>query len=219
MNKKRLILTGLLALLALGASSTGTRAADEDRVRWDERFSRSSFERDVRPADYLEDNLALLRRLVPRRARVLDIAAGEGRNAVYLAEQGMRVDAVDISPVGLAKAKRLAMARGVDIETIEADLESWDMPENQYDLVINVEYLQRSLFPAMVRALRPGGVILFETYTVDHAGTKGHPMKREYLLERNELLRAFAGLRVYHYEEIPGKDGAVARLIAVKAKR
>ncbi|MCJ7755521.1 MAG: class I SAM-dependent methyltransferase, partial [Thermoanaerobaculales bacterium] len=95
-----------------------TSPAEPDRERWDRKFASSEFIYGKEPSRFLADNVELL----PATGRALDVAAGEGRNSVFLARQGLEVDAVDISEVGLAKARQLADEAGVNINTIVADL-------------------------------------------------------------------------------------------------
>lgn len=159
------------------------------------------------------------RHVLPEKGRALDIAAGEGRNAVYLAGLGLDVDAVDISRVGLKKAEALARQRGVSINTIVADLEDYSLGEEQYDVIIDFYYLQRNLIPRIKRALKPGGVVLFETYTVDFLTMPaGQGFKREYLLEPDELRHMFDELEILHYVEQTGPKKAIAQLVARKPK-
>ncbi|HET9840060.1 MAG TPA: class I SAM-dependent methyltransferase [Candidatus Angelobacter sp.] len=153
----------------------------------------------------------------------LDIAGGVGRHAVWLAQRGWRVKLIDVSDVGIEIAKRnaaLALAgsgkEGL-ITAATADLNSLpDLGRGQYDLVLVFYYLQRELFPALISALKPGGFLIYKTYTTEQKrfGSSGpsHPM---FLLEPNELLRAFNSLRVLHYRETVREKG-LAELVAMK---
>src|SRR5947208_11471105 len=122
-----------------------------------------------------------------RSGRALDIAAGKGRNAIFLAERGFDVEAIDISPVALDEARRRATERKLDISWREADLEQIDLPEACYDLVLNVNYLQRSLIRRIKESLKAGGHIIRESYLIGRR-TVGHPTKPAYLLAHNALL-------------------------------
>ncbi len=135
-----------------------------------------------------------------RSGRALDIATGKGRNAIFLAERGFDVEAIDISPVALDEARRRATERKLDISWREADLEQIELPEACYDLVLNFNYLQRSLIPRIKETLKAGGHIIFETYLIDQR-TVGHPSNPAYLLGHNELLEFFRDLRVLWYRE------------------
>ncbi|MEE8425232.1 MAG: class I SAM-dependent methyltransferase [Elusimicrobiota bacterium] len=192
------------ALALLTACSMENETAHPDRTRWDERYGGEEYALGVEPAAFLKENLGKL-----GTGHALDIAAGEGRNAVFLAQHGFTVDAVDISPVGLRKAEALAKKRGVKIKTVEANLEDYELGAARYELVVNFYYLQRDLSPKIKRALKPGGLVVFETYNVNHKS-----MSRDYLLELGELKEMFAGYEILHYSE----EGAVSSLIARKPK-
>lgn len=165
-----------------------------------------------RPADFLVENIALL-----PTGRALDIAMGEGRNAVFLAGRGFTVDGVDISPETVARAGEAARAAGVTINARVADLEGgYEIRENVYDLIICFNYLQRSLIPAIKKGVRPGGAVVYETYTIDQLQF-GHPRNPDYLLGHNELLDMFRDFHCMLYHEgITGENKAVAGIIARK---
>ena len=139
--------------------------------------------------------------LLPR-GKAIDLATGEGRNAVFLAQHGLQVDAVDISEVGLEKARKLAKETGVRIRTILADLDIYPIPREHYDLIANFYFLDRNLIPKIRRGLKKGGRVIFETYLIDQRdlGTKG-PRNPKYFLKHNEHLGMFKGFRVLLYRE------------------
>jgi len=211
-------LLGIILFLGMIGGLVGqpAEAEEKDRKKWNKKYLERPYNYGLKPADFLKEKIELIKSHLPEKAVALDIAAGEGRNAVYLAQEGMEVDAVDISEMGLAHADRLAKDRKVSITTITADLEEWKIPENKYDLIVNFFYLQRSLFPQIEAGLKKGGLLVFETYTVDQLETEGHKLKRAFLLERNELLQSFKNFRVLYYEETKTEKLAYARLIAVK---
>jgi len=187
-----------------------------DQTRWDARFNGKAFALGKEPNPFLKRVL----RFLPKGI-ALDVAAGEGRNAAFLAEHGFDVDAIDISEQGLKKARRLAREMGVRVRTIRADLDRYPIEEGRYDLIANFYFLRRSLIPKLKRGLRQGGKIIFETYTLEQRdlGTGG-PKQARYLLKPNELLRLFKGFRILFYREGIFKEGgrrkAVASLIAEK---
>lgn len=151
--------------------------------------------------------------MLPAYARVLDLAAGEGRNSVYLAQRGYAVEAVDISWVGLMRARQRAAMAGVHVAAVAADLTAFPIPHERYDLILDFFFLDRRLFPAMVAALRPGGLLIFETYTTHHQQLqRKRCMRREFLLEPSELRHAFPMLETLDY----GEEGVIARLLARK---
>ncbi|MDX2438819.1 MAG: class I SAM-dependent methyltransferase [Acidobacteriota bacterium] len=189
------------------------KTSGKDREKWDRRFSGSDFIYGTEPAGFLADNVELL----PAKGRALDVAAGEGRNAVFLARHGLEVEAVDISEVGLEKAQRLADAAGVTIRTIVADLEDYSIPKQRYDVVVVINYLERDLIDDLKSALRPGGLIIYETYTVAQLDIpEAHHLRREYLLEPGELRTMFEEFEILEYTETADDHEAVASLIARK---
>ena len=187
-----------------------------DRKRWDERFKGKEFSLGKNANPFLRKHIGLL-----PKGKALDIASGEGRNAVFLARNGFDVDAVDVSPVGLRKARKLARDMGVKIHTIAADLDVFQIEKGKYDLIADFYYLSRRFISKIKRGLRKGGRVVFETYLVDQRALHtGGPRHLKYFLKHNELLRLFKGFRILHYREGIFKEGgrrkAVASLIAEK---
>ena len=187
----------------------------EDVARfWDERHRRG--EEPEAPADLLLEQAALL----PRGGRALDLAMGAGRNALYLASLGFLVTGIDISPVAVDQCRQRAQALGLPVTAIVADLEHYLLPREEYDLVLNFYYLQRSLAGALVAALRPGGVLVFESYTLDQRQFGYGPKDPEHMLGPGELRQLFPSLEALFYREgvVQGDKGpkAVASLIGLK---
>ncbi|MEK7850473.1 MAG: class I SAM-dependent methyltransferase [Deltaproteobacteria bacterium] len=181
------------------------------RFEWDTRYPTGDRVPERDPSRLLLDFSYML-----PKGRALDIACGEGRNAVYLARQGYQVDAIDISEVAIKNARMTA--KGLDINFIVADLENFSIPEDTYDLIINFYYLQRSLLPKIKKGLKKNGLVLFETYTIEHQAF-GHPKNPEFLLKPNELLTLFNDLHIVYYREgvieVDGKK-AIASLVGRK---
>jgi 2-polyprenyl-3-methyl-5-hydroxy-6-metoxy-1,4-benzoquinol methylase len=140
------------------------------------------------------------------RGRTLDIACGKGRNALFLARQGFDVVAIDISAIALEEGRRRAREKSLSISWQQSDLEPIRLPENSFDLVINFNYLQRSLIRQLKGALKSGGHVIFETYLIDQKSI-GHPKNPDYLLAHNELLDYFRDFRVLYYREGKFRDG------------
>jgi tellurite methyltransferase len=177
--------------------------ATSARERWNERRSQGGFEPfPDSPAQWLVDNGALL----GAGGRALDVACGDGRNALHLARLGFEVDAVDVSDVAIDALRAAAPERAPAVRPRVLDLEREPLPFDAYDVVLNFNYLQRGLFAALERALRPGGWLVFETLGRAHIDELGKRINPAYVLDDNELLRAFPGLRVRRYRE-----GVVAR--------
>ncbi|MCX5683170.1 MAG: methyltransferase domain-containing protein, partial [Planctomycetota bacterium] len=128
--------------------------------------------------------------------RALDLACGSGRDAVYLALCGYAVEAVDVLPDALERARNLALRTGVSLETREQDLRrSPDLPEERYDLVTVIRFLHRPLFPAIRQAVAPGGYIVYEAFHRQDAEDERRTLKPEHGLESGELAAAFKGLK------------------------
>jgi len=149
------------------------------------------------------------------------MATGEGRNAVFLAQNGFEVDAVDISREGLKKARKLAREKGVKVNALLVDLDRYQIEEDRYDLIANLYFLKRRLIPKIRKGLKKGGKVIFETYLLEHRTlAAGGPRQAKYFLKPNELLRLFKGFRILFYREgifrEGGKRKALASLIAQK---
>lgn len=153
--------------------------------------------------------------------RALDVASGTGRNAIFLAQLGYHVDAIDSSPVAIEKGRRLADKAGARVNLINADLKDYTIAEDSYDLIINFNFLERSLIPSMKKGLKKGGAIVFETFTVDQSGI-GPPRNLNYLLAHNELLSLFGDLYITFYREGIFDEGerkkALASVVARKSR-
>ncbi len=145
---------------------------------------------------------------------------GTGRNALYLASIGYEVTGIDVSGVAVERCRREAAARGLRIEVVQADLESYQLPQAAYDIVVNLYYLQRDLAPQIEGALRPGGVLVFESFTTGQRQFDWGPQNDEFLLQPGELRDMFASLEVLDYREavVEGDRGmkAVAGLVGRK---
>ncbi|HLI83323.1 MAG TPA: methyltransferase domain-containing protein [Bryobacteraceae bacterium] len=173
---------------------------------WDEHFAQAA-ELDFTPSPLLVEAGEML-----PAGRALDLACGAGRNALYLAALGWRVVAVDSSPNALRILRE--RAGGLAIETHLADLEtgSFAIEPAGYDLVCDILYLQRDLFPRIREGVRPGGVAAVEVLL---AGSRPRP----FAMEPGELRAEFEGWKILYYSESPPPGGthATARLIARRA--
>lgn len=179
--------------------------SDETARSWDERYRRQEAEGNGippvwakgEPSEFLVENVGLL----PKGGRALDVAMGTGRNAVYLASLGFEVIGVDISRVACERAVEAARAARVRIEALCADMETWGVPEAAFDVVINFNYLHRDLCAGLAGALRPGGVLVFQTFTLEQRQFGWGPSKDEFLLRPGELRELFSGLEALVYQE------------------
>jgi tellurite methyltransferase len=191
----------------------------DERSAWNAKFSsgsHTSFEADpllvTAWSEYIEPLLGSC-----DRKRALDVAGGVGRHALYLAQRGWNATLIDVSDKGIELAGENAQRYGLTIDFRNQDLRCAELGSKTYDLILVFFYLQRELFPALTRALSPGGILIYKTYTQEHprlSAGKGptHPM---HLLKPNELLKAFSSLQVLFYREAVRAKG-VAELIAQK---
>lgn len=178
---------------------------------------------DQAPASFLMDCLPLL-----PRGTALDVATGQGRNALYLAAQGFRVEGIDRDEEALARIASTAREQHLTNLTVRhVDLEGDpngppDLPQAAYDVILVFFYLYRPLFPILQRALRPGGMLMYETFLIDNHLRHHHPRRKEFCLGHNELLQLSTGMRVLRYDEgeHQGQAGTApvytARLLAQK---
>jgi SAM-dependent methyltransferase len=188
--------------------------AHPNRVHWDARYR----EHQPRPPS------ALLGRWLPRlapivnHARALDIACGTGRNALLLAQHGWRVLGVDISPVALGIARQDAHAHGADLDLVALNLDEWTLPPARFDLICVFRFLDRALCARLPVALKPGGTLIYETFTIAQRAYEGGPRADAFLLQPGELPTLFPTLAVLEYTEgIVYEDGrprALAGLVA-----
>ena len=159
--------------------------SETDRVKWDERYRAGAYA----GRDYPTPLLVEWESRLPR-GRALDVACGAGRNSHFLASRGWRVDAIDISPVGLERAAAIAAERSLDIHWIAADLEEETeaLPDGPYALVVLVRYVNRKLFPHLFERLGPGGVLICEQHLESSDEVIG-PRNPAFRFRRGELRR------------------------------
>ena len=162
--------------------------------RWEARFSEPGYFFGTEPNGFLKSQAHLLK---PGQ-KALTIADGEGRNGVFLAELGLDVLAVDISPTALAKALALAKERGVVLRTEQMDLETWNWPVDAFDVIVAIFFqfcapdIRQQIFQKIKRALKPGGLLLMEGYRPEQLQYKsGGPSKVEQLYTRTLLEESF----------------------------
>jgi tellurite methyltransferase len=203
-------------------------------AEWNARYQAATEEPPADPAGFVRELLPLLP-LGP----ALDLACGTGRHTLLLASRHQPVTAVDFSDIALEILNRRAHALHYDvsrckylahntsrrlvhtanrrpkIQLLQVDLEKTDLPAHVFSVVLCVNYLQRSLFSQIERTLIPGGMVLFETYTVAQLDFADGPRNPNYLLEPGELRTAFPGLRNLFYRELRAGKG-IASLIAQK---
>lgn len=165
---------------------------------WNERYSEEGFAYGTEPNSFLRENLEKL-----PRGKALCLAEGEGRNAVFLAQNGFDVTAVDLSEVGLQKADQLARTRNVEIKTVVADLAEFEIEESGWDVIVSVwahipPKVRETLYPKVVRGLKDDGALIYEAYTPRQLefGTGGpREHQKEMLVALTELQTHFDALR------------------------
>jgi SAM-dependent methyltransferase len=193
---------------------------------WDERYNQQDYVYGTEPNDFLKQHADYI-----PKGKVLCLAEGEGRNAVYLASLGYEVTAVDSSQVGLDKAKRLAKEKGVVIDCICADLNEFDLGQDQWQGVVSIfchlpPPVRHKVHQQISPCLRSGGVLLLEGYTEQQLnyGTGGPPVK-EMMMSATELESTYPELNIKLNQEIERNiveglfhtgDGHVVQFIAQK---
>lgn len=195
---------------------------------WDERYSVAEYIYGKSPNTFLRDSV----NSIPK-GKVLSIAEGEGRNAVFLAQQGYKVTAVDASRVGLQKARKLADENGVEIEFIHADLAAYDLGDAQWDGIVSIfcplpSAVRKQFYKKLPASLKPGGVFLLEAYTPAQLrhGTGGGTVA-DVMQTIASVIEELAGLKFSHLIEIEREIiegiyhtgiGAVVQAIGVKTQ-
>ena len=198
---------------------------------WDQRYNEEGFAYGIDPNDFLKSEYSR----IPKGGRVLCLAEGEGRNAVFLAKQGYTVTAVDQSSVGLEKAKALAIENGVQISTVVADLADYDFGNEVWDGIVSIAAhvppkLRKKLHGQVVNSLKKGGVFVLEAFTARHIELDGiggpPPSRKKMFMSLEELESELDGLDFVVGSEIErniseGKyhlgESAVVQVVACKA--
>lgn len=192
------------------SSPRKTRMSLKDKEKWDSKYDADEYITGKEPSGWLEENAGLL----DGNGKALDIAGGEGRNSVFAASKGYEVTCLDISENGLRKAQTLAQEKNAKITTVLADLDNNSLKENEYDLVLCFNFLDRNLFSGIRQTLKSGGLLFYETFTLDYL--KYSSFKKEWVLEANELLQAFSDFHILRYREVDENPKAFASLVAQK---
>lgn len=177
---------------------------------WDDRYSRDEYVFGEAPNAFLAAQIDHL----PKSGKALAIADGEGRNGVWLAEQGLDVVSIDASPVGLDKAKKLAARRAVPLKTHLLDISDYDWPAERFDVVAGIFFqfagpeLRDAIFAGMIETLKPGGLLILQGYGPRQLEYKtGGPGILENLYTEALLAEKFAALEILHLGD---RDGEVA---------
>jgi SAM-dependent methyltransferase len=177
---------------------------DDPKGTWNKRFSADGFLFGLEPNRWLREHADAWQ----SGDRVLAVADGEGRNSVWLAARGLRVDAFDIADVGVAKARRLAAEQGVEVNFAVADIAQLEWPENAYDGVAAIFFqfaepaLRSRIFEGIVRCLKPGGTLVLQGYTPRQLEYRtGGPPFASHMYTPDLLREAFAGMEILEVRE------------------
>jgi 2-polyprenyl-3-methyl-5-hydroxy-6-metoxy-1,4-benzoquinol methylase len=168
------------------------------RTKWNERYRAATGE--PQASQVLRENLHLL----PDHGCALDLACGLGGNAILMAQQGLKVKAWDIADVPVAALQEVTLKRQLSIRAEVRDVEAHPPEPETFDVIVVSYFLDRNIIAALIHALKPGGLIYYQTFTQQRVSDRG-PQRAEFRLAHQELLDLFSGLQVLFYRE----DGRV----------
>ena len=201
--------------------------SDNEREHWNRKY-RESPESWLVPDPFLARAFSeYILPLFPHAGSALDLAGGAGRHAIWLAKQGWKVTLIDISETGVEQARQNARPLASHIHFVVDDLthfkasqtqletrfDETSFDETKFDVIMAFFYLEREIFPELLKAIRPGGLLVYKTYTRAQATLPGGPYNTAHLLEPGELLQLVEPLTVLHYREEVAKK-ATAELVA-----
>lgn len=187
--------------------------AEKDKIKWDKKYKDSpTLLEDREPSQKLVEVLEKV-----KGKKALEIACGAGRNSIYLAQNGFKVEALDISDVAIKSLKEKNIE---NITAIQIDLEDFKPSKNSYDLIVQTNYLDRDIIPNLANALKKDGVLLIETY-MEHEENEKPPSNPLFLLKKDELKTLFdKNFEVLDYDEFFNEKYELFRMrkqsIAVK---
>jgi 2-polyprenyl-3-methyl-5-hydroxy-6-metoxy-1,4-benzoquinol methylase len=181
---------------------------ESDRRRWDRKYAEKEPHADITADPFL---LSSLPGIVPGRA--LDVACGFGDNAIRLAQEGFEVTGLDISEVALERARRRAAEQGVTVRFVCADVDDFEIGDQTYDLITGFYFLHRPAFSRIKKGVKPGGMVVYKTYTADEVRYRP-VLNRNYLLEPGELKSVFEDFQLLLYDERDNGEECSVRMIA-----
>jgi len=179
-------------------------SSNSNQKKWDEAYQDADFS-SATAVQVLLDNLYLL----PPKGNALDLACGRAGNAQLLLEQGFQVDAMDISEVLIKGLKSYVERQDLKINCMQRDVESSGLPEKKYDVIVVSYFLNRELFPQIIRTLKPDGLLFYQTWSQQSIDDSG-PSNPEFRLQTGELLELCAAMRVILFRE-EGKQGDIRK--------
>jgi len=185
---------------------------------WNQRFGQEEYVYGLNPNNYLKEQLE---KLTP--GTLFLPGDGEGRNAVYAASQGWQVDAMDYAISGQEKALKLAKQQGVDIQYTVSDIAEYPLKQDYYDAMGLIYFhlsreMRRTVFPKIIKGLKPGGLLFMEVYAKEQLGRKsGGPKDLDQLSSLEEVKEDFKDLDIEHLaiEEVPLSEGAYHQGLAM----
>ncbi len=186
--------------------------SQQDKLKWNRKHGSGEFASGDAD-EFLEANRELL-----GGGRALDIAAGTGSNTLYLAEQGYEVDAVDISSVAMQRLMNKADKTKLSVRCIVADLDSFFLPYNYYDLVVVFYFFSPELMPSISRTVVLGGLLIYATYNEQHLKVRPH-FNNDFLVQPGELQGAFPHFYSLHVDDRAGPVGNISRFVDAKRFR
>ncbi len=180
-----------------------------DREKWNQRYAQE-------PADLAAPDPFLVRHSdLLKSGRACDLACGRGGNAIFLAEAGYAVDAIDISDVALSSLQGYVEQRGLNIRCIVADLDHYTLPAARYDLVVVFYFFSEPLLPFIKEALKRDGLLFYATYNKRHTSVQPG-FNPDYLVEPEALGRYFSNFEILLSEPDAGEERNISRLVARK---
>ncbi|OED37424.1 hypothetical protein AB833_23675 [Chromatiales bacterium (ex Bugula neritina AB1)] len=167
------------------------------RVKWDRIYNKAGSNKPTACSSLIEYQY-----LLPQSGEALDLACGLGGNALLLAQCGLQTTAIDISPVAIGKLQRLATDSGLTVNAVAQSVTADSLGANRYDVITVSNYFDRELAPAISAALKPDGLLFYQTFVNDKTGPDAGPSNPEFLLKPNELLRLFPALSIVVYSDL-----------------
>ena len=164
--------------------------------KWDSRY-KDRLSADQHACDVLQDYVHLL----PSGGHALDLASGLGGNAIFLARQGLTTVAWDISSLAIKKLNRFAFEKGLPLKATVRDIERNPPAKDTFDVIVVSYFLYRKILPLLSVALRPNGLLFYQTFTIERPLENPGPSNPDFLLQPNELLKYFSEMKVLAYRE------------------
>jgi 2-polyprenyl-3-methyl-5-hydroxy-6-metoxy-1,4-benzoquinol methylase len=180
------------------------------KKEWEKKYKSKTIDKEPDAAALLRENTHLF-----SGGTALDIAMGMGQNAIFLASHGYKVTGIDRSSSAVSLSRENAEKKAVSLRTVEADILTYGIRENYFDVILNFYFLERSLIQKIKKGLKKNGLVFFETYTTDQSRFGG-PKNPDFLLKPNELLNCFLDFFIIFYHERIEEKKAIVSLIAQK---